>query len=78
MADTDLRKRIKRRIDALSADRLAVADDFLAYLQERESEAATAELLRIPGIRDELKKAEEEVAAGRVSAWKKKQRKRSA
>jgi len=40
----------ERRLHALSPERLRVAADFLAYLEERESSEATEELLRIPGF----------------------------
>jgi PHD/YefM family antitoxin component YafN of YafNO toxin-antitoxin module len=67
MSPTDLRQRAKRRLDGLNADHLRAADDFLAYLEDRESQDATAELLRIPGFADALRKAEEEIAAGDVT-----------
>ena len=38
----------ERRLRRLSSDRLRVASDFLAYLEDRESSEATAELLAIP------------------------------
>jgi hypothetical protein len=67
MSPTALRKRAKQRLDALSPERLRVADDFLAYLEERESDEATEELLRIPGFLEELKLAEEDIRAGRLT-----------
>ncbi len=66
MSVVSIRRRAKRRIERLSADRLHVADDFLAYLEKRESNRATDELLEIPGLLDELRRAEEEVAKGKV------------
>jgi hypothetical protein len=68
MGKTDTRRRAKRRIDNLSDERVRAADDFLAYLEERESNEATEELLRIPGLLDRLKEAEEDIAAGRTVA----------
>lgn len=38
------------RLRSLSPERLQVANDFLAYLQEREENEATAELTSIPGF----------------------------
>jgi hypothetical protein len=67
MSTTELREAAKRHIDNLSDDRLLVATDFLAYLDERESKEATEELLKIPGLLDELKRAEEDAAAGRLT-----------
>lgn len=64
---TNIRRRIKQQVDELAADRLPVAEDFLSYLQDRKANAATRELLRIPGILNELKRAERDVAHGRVT-----------
>ena len=68
MGKTEVRRRAKRRIDSLSDERIDVADDFLAYLQERESNEATEELLRIPGFIDRLKEAEKDIAESRTVA----------
>ena len=65
MTATQLRRRIARRLRGLSEDRLRAADDFVAYLQDREDNAATRELLAIPGSRALLREAEQEVASGR-------------
>lgn len=70
MTARELRRELKRRIDRLSEERLAVADDFLAYVEERESDDATAELLRIPGLLDELKEAERDIAEGKTASWR--------
>lgn len=70
MGKTEARRRAKRRIDSLPDERIDVADDFLAYLQERESNEATEELLRIPGFVDRLKEAEKDIAEGRTVAVK--------
>lgn len=64
------RRELKRRIDRLSVERLPVADDFLAYLEQRESEEATAELLRIPGLLQDLEEAEREFAEGKGVNWR--------
>lgn len=70
-----VRRRAKKRLDALSAERLRIADDFLAYLEERESAEATEELLRIPGFSETLRQAEEEVQAGRLTSVERLRRK---
>jgi len=56
----------ERRLRTLSLERLRVAVDFLAYLEERESSEATEELLRIPGLEEAFHKAAEQVARGEV------------
>ena len=75
MSTVELRRRIKRRIDHLSAERLQVAADFVASLEERESNEATEELLTIPGIVRAIKKAETDVRAGRLTPVNKLRRK---
>lgn len=75
MNDRDTRRKAKTRIDTLSSQRLVVADDFLAYLQERERNEATEELLAIPGFAEALKQAEERIDAGRVTPADKLRRK---
>ncbi len=64
MSPTAVLRRAKKRLETLSEERLRVADDFLAYLEEREASEATAELLRIPNFLGDLKRAEQEFEAG--------------
>jgi hypothetical protein len=66
MTTNELRRRAKSRIQGLSKERLQVADDFLAYLEERESNAATEELLRIPGFLDRFEKSRRGIAEGKT------------
>ena len=56
----------ERRLRRLSAERLRVAGDFLAYLEERESSEATQELLEMPGFEEALRRAEQQVKEGQV------------
>lgn len=72
---TELRRQVKRRIEKLSTAKLRVADDFLAYLEERESSEATDELLNIPGFAESLAEAEQEIAAGQLTSASKLRRK---
>jgi PHD/YefM family antitoxin component YafN of YafNO toxin-antitoxin module len=53
----------------LSAEKLQVAVDFLAYLQDKEAQEATDELLSIPNFEDELREAEAEAEAGEVVSF---------
>ena len=75
MNATQMRRQAKRRIDRLSPERVQVADDFLAYLEERESNDATEELLKIPELLDELEEAEKQIAAGKTTPVDKPRRK---
>ena len=68
MTVTELRRRAKQRLERLSPQRRAVADDFLAYLEERDVDEATAELLQIPGFITAFEQAQRESAAGDVTA----------
>lgn len=67
MDTTELLHAAKHRLDTLTPERLRVADDFLSYLEEREADEATAELLALPGLLEALSKSEEEIAAGRLT-----------
>ncbi len=68
MSPAEILLQAKRRLDSLSAERLRVADEFLAFLEERESSEATAELLELPGFRAGLREAEAEIARGELTA----------
>ncbi len=64
MSPTELLQQAQRRLSSLTPERLRVAEDFLAYLEAREADEATQELLALPGFLDQLKQAEEEIEAG--------------
>ena len=67
MSATKILRQAKRRLDVLSPERLRVADDFLAYLEERESNEATEELLQIPGFLEAYERADDEARTGRLT-----------
>lgn len=54
----------EHRLRAPSPARLRVANDFLAYLQDREETNATAELPSIPGFEVTFRRAVEQAGAG--------------
>ena len=54
----------EHRLRSLSPERLRVANDFLAYLQEREENQATAGLLNIPGFEAAFRRAVEQADSG--------------
>ena len=70
MTTQDLRREAKRRLQNLSAERVKVANDFLAYLEERESNEATRELLETPGLIEAIERAEKSAKARRLIAWR--------
>jgi hypothetical protein len=53
-------------LERLSPDRLYVASDFLAYLEEREQSEATEELLKIPGFEEAFHRAAQRVEEGQI------------
>jgi hypothetical protein len=59
----------KQRLRSLSTSRLRVANDFLAYLVEREENEATQELLGIPGFEDVFYDAVVQSKAGEVVSF---------
>ena len=67
MSPIELLDQAKRRLESLSPERLRVADDFLSYLADRESEQATTELLAIPGFLEDLRQAEAAIASGKLT-----------
>jgi len=60
---------IENILRRLSPERLRVAADFLAYLEERESNEATEELLSIPNFREDYKEAQQEIENGDVVSF---------
>lgn len=52
---TDLQYQLNDLLKQLSPERLQVLADFAAYLANAESEAATQELLTIPGLLERVK-----------------------
>jgi hypothetical protein len=52
----ELQQQLNKSLQQLSPDRLKVLADFAAYLADAESEAATQELLAIPGLLERVKK----------------------
>ncbi len=57
------------RLRSLSPGRLRVANDFLSYLQEREENEATQELLELPGFLPAFRRATAQAEAGETVAW---------
>jgi hypothetical protein len=51
----ELQCQLNDLLKQLSPERLQVAADFVAYLANTESEAATQELLEIPGLLERVK-----------------------
>jgi hypothetical protein len=61
---------IENILRSLSPERLRVAADFLAYLEERESNEATEELLSIPNFKEDFQEAVQDFERGDVVSFK--------
>ena len=70
MNNTEVRQQINQYLDELSAERLQLVADFLAYLANKESEDATQELLDIPGFIESFDRGKKDIAEGRVKNWR--------
>lgn len=56
----------KQRLQNLSLERLLVANDFLSYLEDRESSIATQELLNVSGFMEDFRSASQQVEQDEV------------
>ncbi|MEB3232231.1 MAG: hypothetical protein VKJ64_14570 [Leptolyngbyaceae bacterium] len=70
MNTTAIRSQIQSYVEQLSAEKLTVVLDFLAYLVERESNEATAELLSMPGLLAELEQVESQLETDTLADWR--------
>ncbi len=71
MTTAERREAAKAALDKLPPDKLKVAVEFLRYLEERASDEATEELLKIPGLLEDVREGEKEIAAGKGTDWRK-------
>jgi len=75
MSVTELRREAMRALKALPDRKVPVAHDFIRYLEEYASDEATAELLGIPRLQEDLRQAKRDQAAGRFTPFDRLQRK---
>ena len=71
MTTAQLRKLAKEQLDCLPPDKVRVAAEFLTYLETAASRDATAEVLKIPGLLQDVKEAAGHVKHGRLKDWRK-------
>ncbi|QSJ14532.1 hypothetical protein JYQ62_21765 [Nostoc sp. UHCC 0702] len=62
--DITILQEAEKRLRRLSPEKLLVVSDFMAYLEEREENEATAELLNIPGFEEALREALQQAETG--------------
>jgi hypothetical protein len=71
MTTAQVRKQARDRLDSLPPNKVRVAAEFLDYLESAASREATAELLAIPGLLDDVAAAGEQIKNGRFKDWRK-------
>jgi hypothetical protein len=71
MSTLVLRQEAKALIDTMSRAQLRVASEFLAFVKTRETDAATLELLLIPGFEASFARGMRDIKAGRTKPWRK-------
>ena len=71
MSTVALRQETKALIDDLSGAQLRVASEFLAFVKDRQTDAATLELLTIPGFEKSFARGMQDIKAGRTKPWRK-------
>jgi hypothetical protein len=76
VSPTDVKRMAKKKIDVLSPASAKAALDFMEFLDTKEEDEATLELLAIPGFLAGLREAEREVADGKVMEFTEVQRRR--
>lgn len=71
MTTTSLKSSITKRIRNFPKEKLLVLDDFISYLGDRNDNAATKQLLNIPGLLNEVHSAKREFAERKGTDWRK-------
>ena len=71
MTTAQLRERAKERLDSLPPGKVRVAAEFLDYLDTAASRDATAELLKIPRLLQDVKEASRRIKNGQTKDWRK-------
>ena len=70
MSTLELKREAKFLIDGMSAKDLRLVREFLAFVVSRDTDAATRELLAIPGFEKSFVRGVKDIKAGRVKPWR--------
>lgn len=70
MSTIQLRQQAKAQIDAMSATQLRVASEFLAFVNSRQLNPATRELLTLAGFEKSFTRGMKDIKAGRTRPWR--------
>jgi len=57
-------------LDGMSADDLRLVREFLAFVKSRDTNAATRELLAIPGFEKSFVRGVKDIKSRRVKGWR--------
>jgi hypothetical protein len=71
MTTAQLRKQAKERLENLPPDKIRVAAEFLDYLGTAASRDATTELLKMPGMLQDIQDADQQIKRGQGKNWRK-------
>ena len=69
MQKANLQQQAVTLIEQLSTEKLKAVIDYLTYLQDKEAWEATYQLASQPEVMESLKRAEQDVKAGRLKRW---------
>ncbi|MGK7933488.1 MAG: hypothetical protein AB4041_18925 [Microcystaceae cyanobacterium] len=69
MNTTQMRNQLKKYIDQLSPESLAVVAELIADLVSEDGEDATQELLEIEGFVEEFERGKQQIKQGEVKDW---------
>jgi hypothetical protein len=70
MTTAELLQTARQTLENLPPEQLRVAAEFLKYLDERASAEATEELLKLPGLLEDLAEAERDITEGQTVNWR--------
>ena len=66
----NIKKSLGEYIDQLSEPNLEMVYEFISNLAEKEREEATAELLEIPDLLDDIELAKQDIEQGELTDWR--------
>lgn len=70
MSTAELRQETKSIIDGMSPGDLRLVREFLAFVTSRDTNAATRELLAIPGFQKSFVRGIKDIKSRRVKPWR--------
>jgi hypothetical protein len=70
MSTIELRQQAKSIIDGMSPKDLRLVRDFLSFVTARDTNAATRELLGIPGFQKSFLRGVKDIKSSRVKPWR--------